>query len=73
MNVGDLVKHVPVKGSTAGKLYTDLGHDRDFEAGIIIQAKNDFRQVLPATSSKKPAWYEMSELVVLSKAKGATK
>lgn len=73
MNVGDLVKHVPLMGSTAGKLYADLGHMSDFRAGIIIERKGEFRKVLPASTGNKPLWYEAHELAVLSKAKGSTK
>ena len=67
MNVGDLVKHAPVKGGVTEKLYTDWGHEPDFKAGIVIERKGEFRRVLPSSTGKKPAWYDAGELVVLSK------
>ena len=48
MKVGDLVEHAPSEETLAGKMYKDWGHDRDFQAGIIIQKKESFRRVLPA-------------------------
>ena len=73
MKVGDLVEHPPSEETLAGKMYKDWGHDRDFQAGIIIQKKESFRRVLPAYTGAKPAWYQVDELRVLSAAEGEKK
>lgn len=68
MKVGDLVKHMPHPSSKAYKIYEDWGHTRDFQAGIIIESKDSFVRVVPCTITKKPAWYQTEELVVISEA-----
>ena len=73
MKVGDLVEHSPKEWTLAGKLYKDWGHEGDFQAGIIIQKKESFRKVLPASTGAKPAWYQVDELRMLSAAEGEKK
>jgi len=71
MRVGDLVKHNP-SGSThpaMTAIYRDWGHEPDFKVAIIIEAEGDFAKVLPSNSSKKPAWYKMIELEVISESR----
>ena len=66
MRVGDLVKHAPGPESKAYKIYEDWGHERDFKAGIIIDTKDSFAQVMPSSTGAKPAWYQFEELEILS-------
>jgi hypothetical protein len=68
MKVGDLVEHAPSEKTLAGQLYKDWGHHKDFQAGIIIQKKESFRRVLPASTGAKPVWYTIDELNLLSAA-----
>jgi hypothetical protein len=66
MKVGDLVEHTPVSDSLVGKIYNNCSAPPDFKAGIVIQAKQDFRRVLPASTGSKPSWYQVEELKILS-------
>ena len=68
---GDLVEHAPYKTKAPAlkAIYEDWGHEPDFKAGIVISTRQDFALVLPTGTGKKPAWYQLEELEVLSAAR----
>ena len=70
--LGDLVKHRP-SGSTVAaiqRIYSDWGHEPDFNLGVVIDVHDEFGLVLCTNeSSNKPRWYKLCELEILSAAR----
>ena len=67
---GDLVKHAPLESNRKElkAVYADFGHSPDYSLGLVLRVKKDFSLVLPTSpQTKKPAWYENNELVVISR------
>ena len=71
MKIGNLVKHIPSKSTSAQmvKIYEDWGHTPDFQAGIVIKKRDNFAWVLPSKPGAKPAWYQFEELEILSESR----
>lgn len=79
MKIGDLVKHNPDSStySSIRKMYGDFEYGPDFSIGIIVAleknhapkgmiSRGGFASVVPCAPLRKPHWYQIEELEVLS-------
>tara|TARA_B100000287_G_C20221213_1_gene618152 strand:+ start:348 stop:548 length:201 start_codon:yes stop_codon:yes gene_type:complete len=65
MKVGDLVEHAPHSSGDVHIKALFSGMPGDFKVGLIIKERESFRLVAP--DGRKPAWYQVEELKIISK------